>query len=75
MSRNASPPPELTALELNALENMARDREAYKRGDATWDGAYPETDLIESAMRKLRDRAWMRHQSILGHAKPVPKNG
>lgn len=59
------PENELTIHELGALENMTRDREFYRRRDDTWRFAHEETDLIESALVKLRALARLRHASTL----------
>jgi hypothetical protein len=56
---------ELTPQELSALENVVRDRESWKRRDGTWRFSYEETDLIESAIRKLKMRARLRHAAVL----------
>ncbi len=63
------PMPELTLAEINALQNAARDRESLLRSRGTFSLEYPETDLIESAIRKMRDRWNLRHPSIL-HPRP-----
>jgi hypothetical protein len=58
---------ELTWLEISALESAGRDREGIRRPGNRWDSAkeHEITDLIESALRKLKNRFHQRHPSAL----------
>jgi hypothetical protein len=65
MAEEQDDPNELTWPEIDAIVCLLGDREKIMRGAKTWGADYPKTDLLESALRKLKNRYHERHPSAL----------
>jgi hypothetical protein len=67
MAEEQDDPNELTWPEIDAIMGAARDREAIRRSRGAWhtQEQYGRTDLLESAIRKLKNRYHLLHPSAL----------